>query len=90
MCSSDLDQLAMVAVDATNAVPGRDELSCSPPRLCERDELALLGQRGVAADVRELPHAAGADEPDAELRGHGYQSATPPPECRRLGRAYGL
>src|SRR4029450_3508057 len=52
------------------AVRRAEELAGAPPRLGERDELALVVQQRVAADMRELAHEARTDEADPDLRGH--------------------
>src|SRR6266576_3616947 len=60
----------MVAIDAADTVPSGNELGGLLPRLGERDELALVVEQRIAADVRELPHEAPADETDPNLRRH--------------------
>ncbi len=65
-----LEQLAVIAVDTIDAVARRNKLGRALPRFGESDELALFAKQGVTADMRELTHEAGSDEPDPQLRGH--------------------
>jgi hypothetical protein len=69
----------VIRIDAFDSVTPCDELGRAGAWLRECDQLAVLVEQRITADVRKLPHETGPDEPDPNLACHPvYQSATAP------------